>query len=95
MREQTTYEAGEDVYVISADFVNGVVHEGVVGLRDSDAQGQSIQVAFDHDPYGGEADHRSIAVMPEQMIHRQAETIEFLQFIGREDLIEPEDFEDE
>jgi len=90
---EPTFESGERVYVVSDSFTP-VVQEAHVGFADSHTEGrQSIDVMFDTDPFDADSDEgRVIGCDPSEMLHADAGTVEVLRFIGRDDLLEWEDF---
>jgi hypothetical protein len=88
---EVTFETGEHVYVVDDSF-ESVVQEGHIGFNVG--MYDSIPVFVDTDPYDAdEQEGRVIRVQREQIIHADADTVETLVFIGRIDLLEPEDFE--
>jgi hypothetical protein len=93
MQDEIRYEAGDDVFVIDHEF-EPVVQQGVVGLRDSDSQYKTIRVHFDSDPYDeSSSESRRLTVDPDQVLHTDADAVEVLTLLGREDLITPSDYE--
>lgn len=90
---EPTFEAGEEVYVVGDGF-EPVVQQGTVGFADSHTEDQkSIDVFFDSDPYRPDVDEgRVIGCDPSELLHVDADTVEVYRFIGRDDLLEWEDF---
>lgn len=87
MVEETTYKAGDDVFVIDSAFEPSV-QRGTVGIRDSSAHQQTIDVIFNTDPFTGDSnENREIGVDPMQVIHADADAGEMYRLFGREDLI--------
>jgi len=92
-KREPTFESGDEVYAVSDGF-DPVIQRGHVGFADSDTEGQqSIDVFFSTDPFDSESDEgRVIGCDPSELLHVDADTVEVLRFIGRDDLLEWEDF---
>jgi hypothetical protein len=88
--EHVTYEHGDLVYVISSSF-SPIMQTGVVEYNNGSYN--TVAVRFQTDPYSDDTDSRVIDVDPDEMCHCDADNIEVLSFIGREDLIERDDFD--
>lgn len=86
-----SFESGDAVFVVSSAF-EPVVQRGEVAKNSSEYR--SIDVQFDTDPFDADDDNpRMLGCDESEMLHVDADAAEVLSFIGREDLIEPEDLE--
>jgi len=84
-----SFEQGDEVFVVDDGF-EPVVQRGYIG-HDPDEY-RSVPVFVPTDPYDSGVDEgRVIRVQADQLLHADAGAIELLLFIGRIDLIEPED----
>jgi len=94
-KREPTFEPGEQVYVVSDGF-DPVVQRGMVApeLRQHE-DARSVEVVFPTDPFDTESDEsRTIGCDPTELLHVDADTVEVYRFIGRDDLLEWEDFTD-
>ncbi len=89
-KREPEFEVGDDVFVVSDGF-EAVVQRGEV-VRNNDEY-QSIDVHFYYDPFDPESsEERVIGCDPSELLHAHAGTVELHQFIGRDNLLEWEDF---
>jgi hypothetical protein len=92
-KREPTFEEGEQVYVVS-DCFDPVVQRGMVAPESRQhGDAQSVEIVFPTDPFESDVDRsRTIACDPSELLHVDADTVEVLRFIGRDDLLEWEDF---
>lgn len=81
---EPTYEAGDEVYVMSEGF-DPVVQCGTVGADPDEYRSIPVYVSEGDDG-------RTIRAQEDEIIHVHAGTVETLVFIDRTDLLEPDDF---
>lgn len=86
------YQRGDEVLVVANEFSGESFAIGEVAWNNPDDE--CVDVHFENDPRDPlSTEPATIGIHPSQMMRTKADAVEAYRFIGREDLLEPQDFE--